>query len=251
MTNNIYKNLQASRQERRHALAVLIDPDRVDVSNLKEVIGHAQAAKADYFFIGGSLVLRDDLEKTMDEVSASGIPSILFPGSTMQISSQADAIFFLSVISGRNPDLLIGRQVTAAPVVRESGLEVIPTGYMIVDGGAPTTVSYMSNTNPIPRNKEDIAAVTAMAGEMLGLKCLYMDAGSGAQGHIPLPMIQRVRGVVDIPIVVGGGIRTPEEATQVCAAGADVIVVGSAIEDDPMVVHEISAAIHATPSIPK
>jgi putative glycerol-1-phosphate prenyltransferase len=154
---------------------------------------------------------------------------------------------YLSLISGRNPELLIGQHVISAPFVKKSGLEIIPTGYMVIDGGAPTTVSYISNASPIPADKNDIAMCTAMAGEMLGMKLIYMDAGSGARKPITETMIERVANNISIPLIVGGGITDPEKAYRNCKAGADVIVVGNAIEKDSSIMAEISAAVHSLP----
>jgi putative glycerol-1-phosphate prenyltransferase len=151
----------------------------------------------------------------------------------------------LSLISGRNSELLIGQHVISAPFVKQSGLEIIPVGYMLIDGGSPTTVSYISNTNPIPSNKNDIAICTAMAGEMLGLKLIYMDAGSGASKAIPTTMIKEVAKHIQIPLVVGGGITTAEKAIENCQAGADIIVVGNAAEKDPVLITAIADAIHS------
>ena len=163
----------------------------------------------------------------------------------MQVNTKADAVFLLSLISGRNPELLIGQHVIAAPMLKQSGLEIISTGYLLVNGGVPTTVSYISNTTPVPADKNDIAVCTAMAGEMLGLKVLYMDAGSGAQQAIRPSMIKAVRENVNVPIIVGGGITTPEKAMESCKAGADIIVVGNAIEKDTSLIMRMASAIHA------
>jgi putative glycerol-1-phosphate prenyltransferase len=176
--------------------------------------------------------------------SKSNIPAILFPGNSFQLSYKADAILFLSLISGRNAELLIGNHVISAPFLKVSPLEIIPTGYMLIEGGVMTSVQYMSNTNPIPNTKPDIAMCTAMAGEMLGLKQIYMDAGSGAQKPVSAEMITAVSSTISIPLIVGGGIKSPEQASINVAAGADVIVVGNAIEKDPSLIKEISAAIH-------
>jgi putative glycerol-1-phosphate prenyltransferase len=176
---------------------------------------------------------------------ACDIPVLLFPGSPDQITPKADALLYLSLISGRNPELLIGQHVISAPFVKQSGLEIIPVGYMLIDGGTPTTVSYISNTNPIPANKNDIASCTAMAGEMLGLKVIYMDAGSGAKNAIPTAMIQQVAKHIQIPLIVGGGITTPEKAIENCKAGADIIVIGNAIEKDPALIQMLAEAIHS------
>ncbi|MEY2898617.1 MAG: hypothetical protein RL138_670 [Bacteroidota bacterium] len=225
--------------------AVLIDPDKVDNASLTGIIERGVAAKVDLFFLGGSLLTKDVLESVAQQIKANcTIPVILFPGNGMQVTAAADAILFLSLISGRNPDLLIGQQVQAAPMVKQSGIEVLSTGYMLIDGGTATTVSYISNTMPIPANKPDIAACTAMAGEMLGLSLFYLDAGSGAKEAIPANLIQKVRNHISAPIVVGGGIRSAEAALAACNAGADIIVVGNAIEKDPSLLNTIAAAIH-------
>src|SRR5690606_29950953 len=163
------------------------------------------------------------------------------------VSRSADALLYLALISGRNPELLIGQHVISAPVVRQSGLEIISTGYMVIDGGAPTTVSYISNATPIPADKNEIAMCTAMAGEMLGMKLIYMDAGSGARRAVSENMIEKVAGIIEIPLVVGGGITDPEKAYRDCKAGADLIVVGNAIEKDPSLIREMSAAVHSLP----
>jgi putative glycerol-1-phosphate prenyltransferase len=160
------------------------------------------------------------------------------------LSYRADGILFLSLISGRNAELLIGNHVIASPYLKVSPLEILPTGYMLIDGGIPTTVSYMSNTRPIPSNKEDIAVCTAIAGELLGLKLMFMDAGSGAQTPVSEDMIEAVSGAISIPLIVGGGISSPEKALANLEAGADVIVVGNAIEENPQLIMDIGKAIH-------
>ena len=191
MKQETYNKIQKSKALSKKAFAVLIDPDKMDDSLLLQTIEIALKANVDYFFVGGSLVVTDTLDHIVTLIKKHcSIPVILFPGSPDQITPKADALLYLSLISGRNPELLIGQHVVSAPFVKQSGLEIIPVGYMLIDGGTPTTVSYISNTNPIPANKNDIAACTAMAGEMLGLKLIYMDAGSGAQRAIPTSMIQ-------------------------------------------------------------
>jgi putative glycerol-1-phosphate prenyltransferase len=165
-----------------------------------------------------------------------------FPGSPSQVSPFADALLYLSLISGRNPDLLIGQHVISAPGVKASGLEVISTGYMVIDGGVPTTVSYMSHSAPIPANKPDVALCTAWAGELQGKHVIYMDAGSGAQYPISTDMIHKVSSNIDIPLIIGGGIRTPEKVYDNCKAGAQVVVVGNAIEKNPSLIREMCLA---------
>ena len=246
MNQNIYNQISKAKTIAQKAFAVLIDPDKLDDTGLQSTIDLAVKSAVDYFFVGGSLVVTDTLDKVVSIIKEKcAIPVVLFPGSPDQITPKADALLYLSLISGRNPELLIGQHVISAPFVRQSGLEIIPVGYMLVDGGTPTTVSYISNTNPIPANKNDIASCTAMAGEMLGLKLIYMDAGSGAQRAIPSAMIQQVAKYIHIPLIVGGGITTAEKARENCLAGADIIVVGNAVEKDPDLIKEIAAAIHS------
>lgn len=245
MRNQVYQNILDKKTKQQKAFAVLIDPDKLDTVNLQKTIDLVVQFKIDFVFVGGSLVVTDTLDQVVAQIKkACSIPVVLFPGSPDQITPKADALLYLSLISGRNPELLIGQHVISAPFVRQSGLEIIPVGYMLIDGGSPTTVSYISNTNPIPANKNDIAACTAMAGEMLGLKVIYMDAGSGAKNAIPSNMIQQVAKHVKAPIIVGGGITTPEKAVENCKAGADIIVVGNAIEKDPLLIQMIADAIH-------
>lgn len=246
MKSAIAHLLKTNCEQGRRQFAVLIDPDEVSIEILERIVATAKESDVDYFFIGGSLVVGNYLETTIQYLKKhSTIPVIIFPGSIQQISPSADALLFLSLISGRNPELLIGNHVLAAPYIKKSGMEVIPTGYILVDGGAPTTVSYISNTSPIPHDKNDIAVCTALAGELLGMQLIYMDAGSGAKNYISADMIKEVRKNISLPIIVGGGIRTPEAAYELSNAGADIIVVGNAIEKDLQLIKEISFAIHS------
>jgi putative glycerol-1-phosphate prenyltransferase len=250
MKHTILEKFIFAREKKQKKFAVLIDPDKVTRRSLKQTIDLSAQAQVDYFFVGGSLLVNDTLDECIAEIKKScSIPVILFPGSPSQINSRADAIFFLSLISGRNPDLLIGQQVIAAPVLKASGLEVISTGYVLIDGGRSTTVSYISNTTPIPAHKEDIAMCTAMAGELLGMKVIYMDAGSGAASHIPENMVKQVSRHIHIPLIVGGGITSPESAGKISLAGADIIVVGNAIEKDPGLISSIAMAIHSPQTV--
>ena len=246
MTNKLYDIITQGKSNAKKAFAVLIDPDKINDQSLTQTIDIAVKSKVDYFFVGGSLVVTDTLDAVVTSIKKQcNIPIILFPGSPDQITPKADALLYLSLISGRNAELLIGQHVISAPFVKKSGLEIISVGYMLIDGGSPTTVSYISNSNPIPSNKNDIALCTAMAGEMLGQKLIYMDAGSGAQKAIPTEMIEKVSAHIQIPLVVGGGITTPEKAKQNCIAGADIIVVGNAVEKDPALIQAIAEAIHS------
>ncbi|ANH80118.1 geranylgeranylglyceryl/heptaprenylglyceryl phosphate synthase [Niabella ginsenosidivorans] len=247
MKLKIYNGLVEKKKNAQKSFAVLIDPDSVLPSSLNSLVDLAEKAKADYFFVGGSLVLSTHLDEVIQQIKAiTDIPVVLFPGSPSQVSRYADALLYLSLISGRNPELLIGQHVVSAPFVKKSGLEVIPTGYIVVDGGAPTTVSYISNAAPVPADKNDIALCTAMAGEMLGMKLIYMDAGSGAKNPITESMISAVAENVEVPVIVGGGITDPEKAYLNCKAGADVIVVGNAIEKDSSLITELSNAVHSS-----
>ena len=245
MATEILKNLQQTRVQGAKKIALLIDPDTPSAKELERLLAVTNQAKVDYIFVGGSLLLKDALTDCIKTVkSLSQAPVILFPGSVMQVNDAADAILFLSLISGRNPDLLIGNQVIAAPYLKQLSLEILPTGYMLIESGQATTASYMSNSLPIPANKPEIAACTAMAGEMLGLQLIYLDGGSGAKNPVTTETISAVRQAVNAPIIVGGGIKTPEKALANCKAGADVIVVGNATEKDPELLLEIAGAIH-------
>jgi putative glycerol-1-phosphate prenyltransferase len=248
MKTHVYASLLEKKRAGKKSFAVLIDPDKVTQPSLDHITALATEAKVDYLFVGGSLVISDHLDECIRQIKSNcSIPVLLFPGSPSQISRHADALLYLSLISGRNADLLIGQHVVSAPFVRKSGLEIIPTGYMVIDGGAATTVSYISNATPIPADKADIAMCTAMAGEMLGMKLIYMDAGSGAKKPITEEMIAAVARQIDVPLIVGGGIREAEKAYQDCKAGADVIVIGNAIEKDASLIREMAAAIHSVP----
>ena len=247
MVNAIYNKLTERKTLKKKSFVVLIDPDKTSTKNVDGLLKQCADAQVDFLFVGGSLVVTDHLDDLVQHIKKeSDIPVILFPGSPSQVSPYADALLYLSLISGRNAELLIGQHVVSAPVVKKSGLEVISTGYMVIDGGAPTTVSYISNANPIPSDKNEIAICTAMAGEMLGMKLIYMDAGSGAKIPITENMISAVASHINIPLIVGGGIRDPEKAYRNCIAGADVVVVGNAIEKDSLLIKDLGAAIHAS-----
>lgn len=214
--------------------APLIDPDKYTAAGIKKVASYSEKAKADFIFYGGSLVTKNrnsDFIKILKEHCS--IPVILFPGNQYQVLDDADGILLLSLISGRNPEMLIGNHVIAAPLLKESGLEILPTGYILVDGGKPTAVSYISNSAPIPHDKDEIACSTALAGEMLGLRLIYLDCGSGALKPVSGSMIRSVKKTISIPLIVGGGIKTAAQVKNAWNAGADVVVVGNAIEAEP------------------
>jgi phosphoglycerol geranylgeranyltransferase len=243
---DIYSSLVRKIKNGRKCFAVLIDPDNYNESRIRAIARHIEEASIDFIFYGGSLLLHDHYENHLKLLRKNTtVPVVLFPGNNFQVHKEADAILLLSLISGRNPDLLIGQHVTAAPNLKTSKLEIIPTGYMLIESGKPTAVSYMSNTTPIPSDQDEIAVCTAMAGEMLGLKLIYMDAGSGGTSPVSLSMIRKVRKNISLPLIIGGGIKSTERAIQICNAGADMIVVGNAIENDPELVSQIAGAVHS------
>lgn len=244
MTKRILDLFRAGANQNRKSVAVLIDPDDVDEGGLIEVLNAGIKNAADYFFVGGSLLTSGEVSSVVEFIkSYTDIPCVLFPGNAMQISPSADAILFLSLISGRNPELLIGQHVVAAPVLKRSKLEVIPTGYMLIHSGKPTSVSYMSNTQPIPNDKPSLAVSTAMAGEMLGLQCIYMDAGSGAEEPVPAKMIRQVRKSIQGPLIIGGGLNSAYKAKNALDAGADIIVVGNGAQKNLSLLAEVSEVI--------
>ncbi len=249
---NILDRIREKRSQGKKMFAVLVDPDKTGDRDLEALCKVANECGVDFFFVGGSLLTRDRLSQCIATLKAgSRIPVVLFPGNAMQVDPGAEAILFLSLISGRNPELLIGKHVASAPIIREYGLEAIPTGYMLVDGGNLTSVQYISDTRPIPYDKHDIASSTAMAGEMLGMQCFFLDAGSGARMPVSTNMISAVRQHVRAPIIAGGGIRTPEQAVAIAEAGADLVVVGNAIEDDHSLVTGIADALRKIQALKK
>lgn len=247
LKTELFGKLEVQRSSGRKSLAVLIDPDKVpDPDALNPLLSMAGKCPVDFFFVGGSLMTRDNLTDVVTKMKeACDIPVVLFPGNSMQLCDEADAILFLSLISGRNPDFLIGQHVNAAPWLSKSRLEVIPTGYMIINSENTSAVCYMSNTMPIPHDKYSIATSTALAGEMLGMKLIYIDAGSGSKTSISAEMISRVRAAVNIPLIIGGGITDRQQVRQAVEAGADVVVIGNAIEKNKSLMREASDEISA------
>ncbi|RMD50287.1 MAG: geranylgeranylglyceryl/heptaprenylglyceryl phosphate synthase, partial [Ignavibacteria bacterium] len=230
------------------AYLILIDPDITDKIDLEKFVSQAVQAGVDGFLIGGSLLISGDLDSTIKRIKEkTDIPVIIFPGGVEQISPFADAILFISLISGRNADQIFGKHVLAAPRIKKMKLEAISCGYMLIESGKPTTAQYISGSNPIPRNKPEIAAATAMAAEMMGMKSVYLEAGSGAEFSVPEEMIAAVAQSVDIPVIVGGGIRTPEDAAKKVKAGAKIVVTGNYFESEENwnLLNEFSSAIHS------
>jgi putative glycerol-1-phosphate prenyltransferase len=239
--SNILEDILFLKRNNRKAIAILIDPDNLSRKLLTQQVELAKINSIDFFFIGGSMIAEDCLEETLDYIKSNcEIPAIIFPGSVNQVSDKADAILFLSLISGRNSDLLIGNHVLSAPIIKKAGIEVIPTGYMLIDGGKPTAASYMSNSFPIPNDKPKIAEFTALAGEMLGLRLNFLDAGSGAAKKVSKEMIRATSEGTTNPLIVGGGIKTAESAKEAWDSGATIVVIGNAIETDPKIIEEVS-----------
>jgi phosphoglycerol geranylgeranyltransferase len=218
--------------EKRKMFALQVDPDKFDNNSLEHIGKAAGRNKVDFILVGGSLISSpvDNAVKILKE--STDVPVILFPGNVTQITGLADGIFLLCLISGRNPEYLIGHHVIAAPILKKTGLEIIPTSYVLIENGRVTSVEYISNTKPIPADKIELAVATAMAGEMLGHKLLYLEAGSGAIEPVKTNLITAVKKNINIPLIVGGGIKNPDHIRAIYKAGADVIVVGTALEND-------------------
>ncbi len=226
---------------------VLIDPDKTSGDRLTKFVQHCEHSGVDGFLAGGSLMttnILDDVIKTIKQ--SSSLPVILFPGSESQITSSADAILFISLISGRNAEHLIGKHVLAAPMIKQTGIEPISTGYMLIESGKQTTAEYMSGSSPIPRNKPEIATATALAGEYLGMNCIYLEGGSGADYSVPNEMVKMVTSSVSVPVIVGGGIRDSKTAREKVENGAKIIITGNFFEDESKwnLIKEFAEAIH-------
>ena len=214
-------------------LAVLIDPDNAEKEYLNKIFKYCNNGFVDFLFVGGSTTY-DSVDLLIEEIKQkTKVPVILFPGNHLQISAKADAILLLSLISGRNPEFLIGNHVLAAQSIKKAAIETIPCGYILIDSGKMTSVEYISNTKPIPADKPEITCSTALAGELLGLKCIYLESGSGAKNYLDIEIIKKVKATIDIPIIVGGGINTKEGLIKTAQAGANVIVIGTAFEQTP------------------
>lgn len=242
---SLLASIYAKSDNNQKQIAVLLDPDDLTPEKTRYVVALSEKAGVDYFFIGGSLITKTNFETIASTIKENtGIPLLIFPGSVFQITDHADAILFLSLISGRNPEYLIGQHVQAAPRLSKSKMEVIPTGYMLVDSGKLTTALYISNTSPLPADKPDIASSTALAGEMLGQKLLYLDGGSGAQNPVPENIIRAVKNNTNSPLIVGGGLRNTKQIQKTCKAGADIVVVGNHFEEAPEAISSFAETVH-------
>jgi putative glycerol-1-phosphate prenyltransferase len=230
---NIYNNILKSKAKNEKLLAILLDPDKIDLNNAEILIEKIIQSPATHIFIGGSLVENNILDKLILKIKQKcALPIVLFPGNPSQISNKADAILFLSLISGRNPDFLIEHQVKAAPILKQTQLEIISTGYILVESGTETAVERVSKTTPLDRKNSDLVLATAQAGEMLGNKLIYLEAGSGAKQAVPLEMIRKISQNIEIPLLVGGGIIDLQGIQKAYDSGADLVVIGTAFEND-------------------
>jgi putative glycerol-1-phosphate prenyltransferase len=232
-SHQLYLEIITANIENRRLLAVLLDPDKVDFEKIKQLVEKINQSPATHIFIGGSLVFCDFIEIIIAEIKVfTELPILLFPGHPSQIAKNADGILFLSLLSGRNPDYLIEHQVKSAPLLKKTNLEVIPTAYLLIESGGSTAVEQVSKTAPILRKHLDKAVATAQAGELMGNKLIYLEAGSGALQAVPQEMIQKVMQAVGIPVIVGGGIRTKEGIEIAYESGATMVVIGTAFENN-------------------
>ncbi len=230
---NTFDYLLKVREQKGAGFLLLLDPDKLVKKNLMHVITSAQEAGVDAFLFGSSLMTRDAFDESLAELKQhSRVPVIIFPGNLFQISGKADAILFLSVLASRNTDLIVGNHIHAAPLIKQHGLECISTAYLLVESGKLTTAHFLSDSLPIPRDKPEIATAFSMAAEMFGMKLIYLEAGSGAISNVPPTMVHAVSSSVSLPVVVGGGIRTPEIASELVNAGASFVVTGNFFEQD-------------------
>jgi putative glycerol-1-phosphate prenyltransferase len=230
---NIYNHILNSKLKNEKLLAILLDPDKIDLSTIAELVEKINQSPATHIFIGGSLVENNILDELIIKIKRNcALPIVLFPGNPSQISDQADALLFLSLISGRNPDFLIEHQVNAVPILKKTQLEIISTGYILIESGSETAVARVSKTTPLARNNPNYILQTALAGEMLGNKLIYLEAGSGAKQAVPQAIIQLVSSNCKIPLLVGGGIVDRQGIQNAYESGADLVVIGTAFEND-------------------
>jgi phosphoglycerol geranylgeranyltransferase len=245
--NTVYESMLGVAEVKGAGYVVLLDPDKYSAS---ELAGQAEmiSAYADFIFVGGSLCVRHDFGEAVKSIkAASSVPVVIFPGDATQVSRHADALLFLSLVSSRNADLLIGEHVKAAPMIRRHDLEIIPVAYMLIESGQTTSVQFMSQSLAIPGGKPEIAMAHALAGEYLGMKMVFLEAGSGADRHVPVEMVRAVSDYVSVPVIVGGGIRTPDDASRIARAGASFVVTGDVIErnGNAETLKEFTAAVHS------
>ncbi len=243
----IYDYLLNTISSKGAAYLVLLDPDKLTENKLFQFIRHCEKSDVDGFLVGGSLILDGEFDNFVEKVKEiTTLPVIIFPGEVNQICEYADALLYLSVVSGRNPEHLIGKHVLAAPIIKKKKVEPISTGYMIIESGSVTTAEYISGSKPIPRNKPEIAAATALAAQYLGMKLIYLEAGSGALNSVPNEMVKAVTDYCDVPVIVGGGIKSPQSAREKVENGAKIIVTGNFFEDEANwnLIKEFASAVH-------
>lgn len=230
---NTYNQLEQIRKKRGTCALALVDPDRKNDHHLDRIIKVISRSDFDGILIGGSLIMDSGFEDRLKKIKdLTDLPVIIFPGSSRQLSGVADAVLYLSLLSGRNPQYLIGEHVQSAPVIHSLGLEAIPTGYILLDGGSTSSVQVMSNTNPLPMSKKDIILAHALAGQYLGMKFIFLEAGSGAKVHVDADLVKFISESLEIPVIAGGGIRTTESARDIAQAGAGYVVFGTILEDN-------------------
>lgn len=243
----IYNEILNSKFKNQKLLAILLDPDKIELENVSNLISKINQSPATHIFVGGSLVQNSILDKLIIKLKQeTKLPIVLFPGHPSQISDKADAILFLSLISGRNPDYLIEYQVQAAPILKKSTLEIIPTGYILIESGKETAVEKVSKTKPLDRNNLDLILATAQAGEMMGNKLIYLEAGSGAQQSVSPEMIHEISKNIDIPLIVGGGIKSWNKIQEAYNSGADLVVIGTAFEDNDSFFEEANFKLNSS-----
>ena len=242
---NTFLTLKQTVAKNGAGFIVLIDPDKKNDEKIIEIVENANLNGADAIFVGGSIMMDSFYNERVKKIkSISNIPVILFPGGVNQVSKHFDAILFMSLLSGRNPHYLIGEQVLAAPIIKDIGIETIPTAYLLIDGGSSTSVEYISGTKPLPPSKPDLLIGHALAAQFLGMKMIYLECGSGAKNRIPDETLRAVSSEIDIDVAVGGGVRTPEDAGQLVNSGASFVVIGSAIENSKDSISDFASAIH-------
>lgn len=238
---NLYQDILTAISNREKLLAVLIDPDKIELENLPSFMCKLNQSNATHVFVGGST---DENQKTNGLIynlkKLTSLPILIFPGDVSQLSSHADGLLFLSLVSGRNPDYLIGKQIEAVPILRTMQLEIIPTGYLLIENGKETAVERVTQTQPLKRNNIQEVVDTAKASELLGMKCIYLEAGSGAIAPISPEIIQAVKKELQIPLIVGGGIRTKKQLDDAYVSGADLVVIGTVFEEDETFFKEIA-----------
>lgn len=229
----IYQQIIDAKKEHKKQLAILIDPDKIDLTAIQSISQKINQSPATHIFVGGSLVEKNIMDQLIMELKKHiSLPLLIFPGHPSQISHKADGLLFLSLLSGRNPEYLIEHHINSIEILQNTNLEIIPTGYILIDGGKETAVQRVSQTQPIERNNIDLAYKTAKAGEYLGKKLIYLEAGSGAEKSVPLDMIKVLSKNLNIPLIVGGGIRTRQGIDEAFCAGADLVVIGTAFENN-------------------